>query len=303
MAMELPLNQTSIPTDDGGRCATGQLATDAKLDAIIAALKAGGIVFDPDIDIGDVHLLNVKGDKQNPAVAVADQATYTGGEPINPVAAITKTTRAGLAADGKWGAPQLTANGDLRTKDDDLNTAMGTTTSAVVADNTTAAASATAADGIGLWKRIVNLLIAVLAKLPALGTAGAASANVISVQGIASGTTLPVTEASAADILTAIGKLSPAKGVIVPQADLTADAGAGVYEDGIAIPANVVAVNVFASEAVYVVVNATEADPALTGAVKPPDTLISLSCIGCTWLHVAQVAAASVLKYEYVYGV
>lgn len=45
------------------------------------------------------------------------------------------------------------------------DTAEGTTTDAPVADNTTVA-SATAATGVALWKRLVNIGIAILAKLP-----------------------------------------------------------------------------------------------------------------------------------------
>lgn len=61
----------------------------------------------------------------------------------------------------------------------------GATTDAPLADNTTAE-SATARTGVSLWKRVVNLGIAILAKLPAFGTAGTASANVLTVQGVAS---------------------------------------------------------------------------------------------------------------------
>lgn len=85
---------------------------------------------------------------------------------------------------GGSGAVTITNGGDV---------AEGTTTDAPIADNTTVA-SATAATGIGLWKRLVNLGIAILAKQPSLGTAGTASSNVITVQGITSGTTLSVTE-------------------------------------------------------------------------------------------------------------
>lgn len=80
----------------------------------------------------------------------------------------------------------------VETMADGANVAQGTTTDAPVADNTTVA-SAAPATGIGLWKRLVNLGIAILAKQPSLGTAGTASSNVLTVQGIASGTTLPVT--------------------------------------------------------------------------------------------------------------
>jgi len=67
MSKDMMLTAASVKTNDDGFIATGPVATDAKLDAIIAALTAGGIVFDPDIDIGDVNLLNAAGDKQNPA--------------------------------------------------------------------------------------------------------------------------------------------------------------------------------------------------------------------------------------------
>lgn len=59
--------------------------------------------------------------------------------------------------------------------------AEGTTTDAPVADNTTAA-SATAATGIALWKRLVNLLIALLAKTSPT-TALTVSASVVSTSG------------------------------------------------------------------------------------------------------------------------
>jgi len=52
---------------------------------------------------------------------------------------------------------------------------------------------------------------ATAAKQPALGTAGSASADVISVQGIPGGTTLPVTEASAAGIAAAVAALAAAQ--------------------------------------------------------------------------------------------
>ncbi len=84
---------------------------------------------------------------------------------------------------------------------------LGTPTADCVADNTTAAATATAATGIGLWKRIVNLLIAIHNHF---GVAGTANAGVLSVQGIASGTTLPVTEASAAAIAADTNELTAA---------------------------------------------------------------------------------------------
>lgn len=58
----------------------------------------------------------------------------------------------------------------------------------------TAPASDTASSGAnGRLQRIAQRLTSVLAKLPALGTAGSASTDVITVQGIASGTAQPVT--------------------------------------------------------------------------------------------------------------
>jgi len=110
----------------------------------------------------------------------------------------TITPAAGVA--GGAGVVDSRTQRVVHPTDDPVVSGIGTTLDAVVGDNTTPAASATAASGISLWKRIVNLLIAVLAKLPGLGTAGASSANVISVQGIASGTNLPVSQGTAASL-------------------------------------------------------------------------------------------------------
>lgn len=74
---------------------------------------------------------------------------------------------------------------------------LGATTDAPVGDNTTAE-SGTARTHTSLLKRIVNAIIAVLAKLPAVGTAGTASANVITVQGVASMTPVLATGTGAA---------------------------------------------------------------------------------------------------------
>jgi hypothetical protein len=81
----------------------------------------------------------------------------------------------------------LETGGNLAT----LTAAVGGKTDAPVADNTTVE-DATSHSGISVWKRIANALIAILAKLPSYGTAGSAHANVLSVQGIGSGTSLGV---------------------------------------------------------------------------------------------------------------
>ena len=61
----------------------------------------------------------------------------------------------------------------------------------------TAPASDTASSGLnGRLQRIAQRLTSILAKQPALGTAGSASTDVITVQGIASGTVIPVSAAS-----------------------------------------------------------------------------------------------------------
>lgn len=91
---------------------------------------------------------------------------------------------------GSWGAVTLTGGtplalnvtvaggGEAVTIANGADVAEGATTDAPVADNTTVA-SATAASGIGLWKRLVNLGIAILAKTPALGTQAALSTDVL----------------------------------------------------------------------------------------------------------------------------
>lgn len=91
------------------------------------------------------------------------------------------------------------------------------------------------------------------------------------------------------------------KGLVVPKADMTVDAGADTFETGIAITAAAKAVRVFVDAAMYCVVNVTEGNPATSGPPVPADRLIDIPCLGCTWLHVAQVAGNVDLKYAYVF--
>lgn len=65
------------------------------------------------------------------------------------------------------------------------------------ATNEAAAGTDTATSGLnGLTKRILQKLTSLIALLPGFGTAGTPSANVVSVQGVASGTVVPISAAS-----------------------------------------------------------------------------------------------------------
>ena len=109
---------------------------------------------------------------------------------------------------------------------------IGETTDTPLGDATTAE-GATARTGISLWKRLCNLLISLLGKF---GAAGSANAAVLSIQGIASGTTLPVTEASGAAVLAAMQPVALATAVHVTNAtsaaavDVTCAAGTFAVE-------------------------------------------------------------------------
>lgn len=78
-------------------------------------------------NLGQVGLNNKAEEEINPAVSVVEDAAHVGGESINPVGGVRTDTRAALAGTtGDWAPVQLTATGDQRTRDDDLNTDMDT---------------------------------------------------------------------------------------------------------------------------------------------------------------------------------
>lgn len=96
---------------------------------------------------------------------VSKLSTLSGGIVVTSEAAAEATATAPAYTEGQDAPLSQDLSGRLRTLatiSDGANVAQGTTTDAPVGDNTTVA-SATAATGIGLWKRIVNLLIAMLA--------------------------------------------------------------------------------------------------------------------------------------------
>jgi len=92
----------------------------------------------------------------------------------------------------------------------DVVAPLGATTDTPVGDMTTVE-GATARTEISLLKRVMNGLIAFLGRF---GTAGNSNANVLSVQGIASGTALPATETN----------LTPATTARVPGTSVSATA-------------------------------------------------------------------------------
>ncbi len=65
-------------------------------------------------------------------ISKAEDTAYTAEDSGVPPVAVRKDARgqAGSAADGDYAPLQITANGDLRTRDDDVNTAIGHTTDA-----------------------------------------------------------------------------------------------------------------------------------------------------------------------------
>ena len=96
--------------------------------------------------------------------------------------------------------------------------------------------------------------------------------------------------------------LAVAKGRIVPIADVTLNAGIGVYEAEIAIPDGVVAVRAHSDALWHATPDITTADPALTGPTLPFDCVFDISCLGCTWLHLAQGAGVATVQLAWVYN-
>ena len=112
----------------------------------------------------------------NPAESVTEDEAHTSGDPITAIAAVRKDTRGSLSdTDGDYTPLQANDQGELRSRDDDLNTAVGGRTDtplAVTGDEE----SATARSGISLWKRAVNFLRGLYRSLysdgdPSTGTA------------------------------------------------------------------------------------------------------------------------------------
>jgi len=74
---------------------------------------------------GRVAVVNTAGEKVDPATGQTESAAHTSGDGGVMPLFVHLTTRAALAADGKYGPGQLTSNGDLRVRDDDLLTLLG----------------------------------------------------------------------------------------------------------------------------------------------------------------------------------
>ena len=96
--------------------------------------------------------------------------------------------------------------------------------------------------------------------------------------------------------------LMPGKGRVVPLADVTLNAGIGTYEPEIAIPDGVVAVRVHSDALFHATPDITEADPAETGPTLPYDCVFDVSCLGCTWLHLAQGAGVAIVQIAWVHN-
>jgi hypothetical protein len=117
----------------------------------------------------------------NPTHTFQGLPVGTVGDAVNGEIVLKVSIREGAVGGGGGGGAATIADG--------ADTALGTTTNAPVADNTTAT-SATAATGIALFKRLVNLGIAILAKQPAIGT------YVTTVTRVTTGSTIPAGVAS-----------------------------------------------------------------------------------------------------------
>jgi hypothetical protein len=97
-------------------------------------MQAEVIVTPGDIEIGSVNLLTQADDQIDPSAAYAEDVAYTAADWVTPAGAVRKNARAlpGSAADGDYTPLQVTTNGDLRTRDDDLLTEVGAIADAAV---------------------------------------------------------------------------------------------------------------------------------------------------------------------------
>jgi len=111
-----------------------QLAIKAAVENVTAALVAGipvtGITFDPDIDIGDVHLLSITDARIEPSEAQAANTAYVAADKLTPIGGIKSATRHTATeletfADDDYVPVGVTAVHELRVRDDDANTLLG----------------------------------------------------------------------------------------------------------------------------------------------------------------------------------
>lgn len=100
-------------------------------------MQAEVIVSPGDIEIGSVNLLSQADDQIDPSAAYAEDTGAAAGHWVTPAGAVRTDTRASLvSATADHSAMQLTANGDLRTRDDDLLTEVGAIADAAVEGDT-----------------------------------------------------------------------------------------------------------------------------------------------------------------------
>ncbi len=128
-----------------------------------------------DLQIGAVEMKDGATDTRAKVAAVSGLASSDNGIPVaDPVLAAAIGTTAGAAV-------TTDANGTMQQYLRGIATILGAVTASPVANSV----------GDRL-KTLATSLASILAKLPALGTAGTSSADVISIQGVASGTVVPV---------------------------------------------------------------------------------------------------------------
>ncbi len=96
-------------------------------------LQAEVLVTVGDIEIGSVNILSSNDIQIDPAAAYADDTAYVSADWLTPAGAVRTDARASLVGTTADYSPlQVTATGDLRTRDDDLNTDMDTLIAALI---------------------------------------------------------------------------------------------------------------------------------------------------------------------------
>lgn len=240
----------------------------------------------------------------------AEDEAYTATDNGIPPLAVRKDTRAqaGAAADGDYIPLQATATGDLRTRDDDMNTAVGGTAatkadvdgngsvighlrrigfeadrigdaleSAIKAEDTAAGA----AD-----KGICALAVRTDARAALVGDTN----DLTQLQTTANGD-LRIRDDDANTALTALtAAVKPT--AITPMAAVTTTTAA--WDSGganeIAIPANSQYCDVYVSADAYLVASASANDPAQNGARYVGGATYQIRCFGMSYLHIKRVS-------------
>ena len=114
-------------TENADNFAVTGMILGADVGQVDTEMQAEVIVSTGDIEIGSVNLLSSADDQIDPSAAYADDTAHTAADWLTPAGAVRTDSRGTLVdTTADYSPLQVTANGDLRVRDDDLMTEVET---------------------------------------------------------------------------------------------------------------------------------------------------------------------------------